>query len=216
MEQERILVFARHPTPGRSKTRLAAHVGAEAAARLARRFAEETLAAAATLGLPIEVCCSPDEALPEFKAWLGRGFAYAPQGQGALGERMCRALARAFAQGVERAILVGTDVPDLPPAFLAEALRSLVLRDAVLGPARDGGYWLVGMRRQGFEPGAFAGIDWGTAAVLGQSLAALKKAGKSVHLLPAWRDIDDLAGLQDYLRTHPEAAGLLEGPSDPK
>ena len=210
----RVIVFLKFPEPGAVKTRLAAQIGDAAAARLARRFAEQTLAAAASLGLPVTICFAPARRGPEFSAWLGSGYDYAPQKGADLGMRMRHAFADSFARGAERAVLVGTDAPDRPVEFLAEALDQLDEHDVVLGPAPDGGYHLIAMRRGSFAPEAFGsqepgGIDWGTPRVLAQTLDALRRAGRSAYLLPPWRDIDDKAGLDDYLERHPEAARLL-------
>ncbi|MDP3428200.1 MAG: TIGR04282 family arsenosugar biosynthesis glycosyltransferase [Humidesulfovibrio sp.] len=218
----RIIVFLKFPEPGAVKTRLAAELGAgsgeEAAARLARHFAEATLAAAASLGLPVTVSFSPARRGPEFSAWLGSGYDYTPQKGANLGERMRHAFEDAFARGAERAVLVGTDAPDRPVEFLSEALARLDDHDVVLGPALDGGYHLIALRRYSFTPEVFGseqsgGIDWSTPRVLAQTLTALRAAGRTAFILPPWRDIDDKSGLDDYLRDHPEAAHLLAGPT---
>jgi len=206
----RVIVFLKFPEPGAVKTRLAAEVGDEAAARLARHFAEQTLAAAASLGLPVTVSFAPARRGPEFSAWLGSGYDYAPQKGADLGERMRHAFEDAFARGAERAVLVGTDAPDRPVEFLSEALERLEDHDAVLGPALDGGYHLIALRRGSFAPAVLSGIDWSTPRVLAQTLLALREAGRTAYMLPPWRDIDDRAGLADYLEHHPEAARLLE------
>ncbi|MDO9632155.1 MAG: TIGR04282 family arsenosugar biosynthesis glycosyltransferase [Humidesulfovibrio sp.] len=212
---KRVIVFLKYPEPGEVKTRLAAAVGAAAAARLARHFAEQTLAAAVATGLPVTVCFAPARRGPEFSAWLGTGYDYAPQRGADLGMRMRHAFADAFARGAERAVLVGTDAPDRPTEFLEEALTHLDDHDVVLGPALDGGYHLIAMRRCSFTPEAFGseksgGIDWGTPRVLAQTLDALRAAGRTAYMLPPWRDIDDKPSLEDYLRDHPEAAHLLD------
>jgi len=205
----RVLVFLKYPEPGQVKTRLAATVGAEAAARLARHFAEQTLAAAAGLGLAVTVCYAPPERGPDVRAWLGTDFEYSAQQGADLGERMQGAFAQAFGQGVERAVLVGTDASDRPGEMLTDALDGLGEHDVVLGPALDGGYHLIAMRCDAFAAAAFIGIHWGTPRVLAQTLDALKAAGRTVYALPPWRDIDDQAGLDEYLEAHPAAAALL-------
>lgn len=206
----RVIVFLKFPEPGAVKTRLAAEVGDAAAARLARHFAEETLAAAASLGLPVTVSFAPARRGGEFSSWLGSGYDYAPQRGEDLGLRMRHAFEDAFARGAERAVLVGTDAPDRPAEFLSEALARLDDHDAVLGPALDGGYHLIALRRGSFAPEIFSGIDWSTPKVLAQTLDALREAGRTAYMLPPWRDIDDRSGLADYLESHPEAARLLE------
>ncbi len=205
----RVLVFLKYPEPGQVKTRLAATVGAEAAARLARHFAEETLAAAAGLGLPVTVCYAPPKCGPEVRAWLGTDFEYVAQQGADLGARMHSAFEQAFGQGAARVVLIGTDAPDRPVGMLTDALDLLGGHDVVLGPALDGGYHLIALRCDAFAAEAFIGIDWGSPAVLGQTLDALRVAGRTVYALPPWRDIDDQAGLDEYLEAHPAAAALL-------
>lgn len=206
---KRIIVFLKYPEPGLVKTRLAAEVGGEAAARLARHFAEQTLASVVSLGLPVEVCFAPAEREAAVRAWLGQGFVYHAQQGAELGERMKNAFLAAFGRGAERVVLVGTDAPDRPVEFLSEALAGLDEHGVVLGPALDGGYHLIAMSARNFAPEAFCGIDWSTARVLAQTLDALRRAGRTVHVLPPWRDIDDRAGLEDYFEGHPQAAALL-------
>lgn len=206
----RIVVFLKYPEPGQVKTRLAADVGPGAAARLARHFAEATLAAAGSLGLPVDISYSPEERGPEFRTWLGPGRACSPQQGADLGQRMRHAFSEAFARGAARVALVGTDAPDRPVEFYAEALERLDDHDVVLGPSLDGGYHCIAFRRDGFAPEAFQDIAWSTPRVLIQTLDALRRAGRSVWTLPPWPDIDDRAGLDDYLERNPEARRLLE------
>jgi rSAM/selenodomain-associated transferase 1 len=211
----RVIIFLKYPEPGQVKTRLAAEIqtgepGQRAAARLARHFAEQTLAAARSLGLPVDIAFAPAERHADFLAWLGPEHHLAPQSGTDLGQRMRNAFEDAFARGAERVVLVGTDAPDRPKDFFAEALDRLNEHDMVLGPALDGGYHLIAMQRDCFVPEVFAGIEWSTRRVLAQTLDALRAAGRTAHVLPPWRDIDDRAGLDDYLRDHPEAALFLE------
>lgn len=206
---KRIIVFLKYPEPGLVKTRMAAEVGVETATRLARHFAEQTLASVVSLDLPVEVCFAPVERDTAVRTWLGQGFVYHPQQGADLGERMKNAFLAAFERGAERVVLVGTDAPDRPVEFLSEALVGLEEHEVVLGPALDGGYHLIAMSARNFAPEAFCGIEWSTTQVLAQTLDALRRAGRSVLVLPPWRDIDDRAGLEDYLEGHPQAAALL-------
>lgn len=206
----RAVLFLKYPEPGRVKTRLAEAVGPERAARLARRFAERTLAAVDDLGLEAGICFTPPEREADLRAWLGPGRTCFAQRGADLGERMEAAFLDAFARGAERVVLTGTDAPDRPPELLAEALERLDDHDAAIGPATDGGYTLLAMRRESFTPEAFRGMDWGSSAVLAQTLDALRRAGRSVWVLPPWPDIDDEAALREYLERCPEDGRLLE------
>jgi rSAM/selenodomain-associated transferase 1 len=200
------VVFCKYPVPGRVKTRLAASIGQEVAARYARRFIEETVSRAVGTGLPVDVHFAPVEHGPAFRDWLGPDHVYAPQSGGDLGERMHRAFVEAFSRGASRVVLTGTDAPDRPDRFLTLALDSLEDHAVAIGPALDGGYHLIAMRRDAFAREAFQGISWSTSLVLGQTLTAIRAAGRTVHLLPAWPDIDDEYALAAYLRRQPGAA----------
>ncbi|MEW6265727.1 MAG: TIGR04282 family arsenosugar biosynthesis glycosyltransferase [Thermodesulfobacteriota bacterium] len=198
-----VLVFIRYPVPGRVKTRLAVHLGGEAAASLYRCFVEDTLATLSTLGWPIRLCYTPEEQVGNFLSWLGSGYVYQPQRGSDLGERMKDAFQQAFAHGCDAACLIGSDVPDLPLAVFREAQREMSFRDAVIGPALDGGYYLIGLHRESFSPEIFAGLAWGTSGVFSETNRLFKKKGLRVHVLPSWRDVDTLDDLRDLNRRNP-------------
>ena len=112
----------------------------------------------------------------------------APQGGGDLGTRLTRTFAEHFAQGAERVVVIGADCPELTAADIAAALDALKVCDVVLGPALDGGYWLVGLRAP--QPGLFREIAWSTTEVLAQTEAKARAAGLSVRRLRALSDVD--------------------------
>lgn len=118
---------------------------------------------------------------------------------------MGNALRQCFSEGLQSCVLIGSDSPDLPKAIVREAFRALDTRGAVIGPSRDGGYYLVGFSREAFTPAIFEGIEWSTGEVFEETLRKLKSEGIRVHRLPVWRDIDrpeDLASLiEDSQRT---------------
>ena len=122
------------------------------------------------------------------RRWLGRDIAFHSQGQGDLGDRMHRAFREAMATGAERAVIVGTDCPEITADLVQRAFHLLDRNDVVLGPAADGGYYLIGMRR--LVPELFSGITWGTERVRQQTLTAARRAGVSVGLLDLLSDVD--------------------------
>ena len=198
MQSTVLLLFIRYPEPGRVKTRLAARIGADEAAELYRNFILDILATLERCGLPLRIYFSPAEKKAALVAWLGPGYAFTPQRDAGLGIRMRFAFEEAFAEGFPRGILLGSDVPDLPLSVLKEAVDVLQRRDAVIGPARDGGYYLIGFRKESFPPDVFDGLPWGTAVVLQETMARLEAHGRRIHLLPEWQDVDtakDLAAL---------------------
>lgn len=180
---------------GRVKTRLAAELGVAAAVRCARVGAATVLRrVAADPRWQTTVAIAPDAGCRS-PAWPG-GLALAPQGRGDLGLRMQRILERA---GRGPVVIVGTDVPDILPARVAAAFRLLGRYAAVLGPAHDGGYWLIGLRRRPRIPHPFGGVRWSTAHALGDTLAGLGSC--PVAFVDALADVDTAADLARCARS---------------
>jgi uncharacterized protein len=190
MSTTRLIVLAKAPVAGFAKTRLIPSLGAEGAARLARRLLDETMQQARAAGLgDVELCCVPDTAHPAFAAQQVRGgVRLSVQGGGDLGARMNQAVTRALAESTG-VILIGTDAPHLDAACLKAASTALANCDAVLGPAVDGGYALIGLRRP--APRLFERMPWSTDRVLTLTRERLAEAGlRWVELAPL-HDIDE-------------------------
>jgi len=187
------LVFVRAPVAGRVKTRLAAALGAEGALQVYRRLAEHTLREARALGGEVRVHFTPADAGPQVHAWLGDGPRYLPQSAGDLGARMETAFRAAFQDGADRVIIIGSDLPELSAALLRRAFDALESHPAVIGPARDGGYYLLGMRQM--IDGLFDGIPWSTDEVLARTLERLGAAGIEPALLDTLNDVDEVDDL---------------------
>ena len=188
-----LVVLARWPAPGRCKRRLASSLGAEAAARVQARLTGHTLAVARQLAgqLGIELVLAVDGLAPRAARRLGDQLGVGRivlQGGGGLGVRMQRQFQRAATERARRVVLIGSDLPQLERADLVSAFAALDHQEAVLGPACDGGYWLIGLRRP--EPALMEGIAWGSEQVLEQTLAALARRGLKPALLPWRRDLD--------------------------
>ena len=115
---------------------------------------------------------------------------------------MKNAFMDAFAEGYEKVLLVGSDIPDLPTGFCREAFLALLDHDVVVGPSKDGGYYLIGFRKTGFTADVFADIAWSSQQVRERTLEILKRNGLSVHLLPILQDIDDVSDLADFIGRH--------------
>lgn len=208
-----ILLFTRYPAPGEAKTRLIPALGAAGAARCHRRMTEEALAAARRAcaaeggSAGVTVCCT-GAGLRDFRAWLGPDLRYERQKDGPLGVRMQQAFARAFAGGAASVLVMGADIPGISPRLLGQALRDLRDREVVLGPAADGGYYLLGMKR--LHPSLFSGMDWGTDRVYDQTCAALRALGLKAETLPVLGDVDRPGDLA-LLRADPRFADLFAG-----
>ncbi|BBO76892.1 hypothetical protein DSCW_43090 [Desulfosarcina widdelii] len=193
----RLIVFGRYPRPGKTKTRLIPALGPASAADLQRRLTEWTVAVA-------KRCLGQTDARlavhhdggskKQMQRWLGkRDIDYVPQTQGDLGSRMFRSLQWAFGQGARRVVLVGTDIPGLAPDHLEAAFDRLERHDLVIGPSKDGGYWLVGMSR---PENIFDGIAWSTATVLESTLNLARSKGMAPSLLDPLSDLDDTEDLE--------------------
>jgi hypothetical protein len=196
-----LIVLAK--APHAAKTRLAGEIGAAAAARLADAFARDTLGACTRVkAVELLVCYAPGDARTYF-AELAPAARLVEQPQGDLGARLASAFDAAFALGATRAVAIGTDTPHLSPPTLGRAFAALANAGLVIGPARDGGYYLIGLREQ--RPELFAGIEWSTARVLEQTLA--RAQGLAVARLDEDFDVDDRADLERLERRLAARAG---------
>lgn len=200
-------VFARPPVAGEVKTRLAAELGPARAAALYRAFLADVLATCSRGPFDVTLWVAGD---PEHPALLevpgARSTLRVAQPAGDLGARMASALGEAIARS-GAGLVVGSDAPDLPASLLNDAHGSLAGSDLVLGPAADGGYYLIGAR--GRVPPVFAGVEWSTSRVLDQTCALAAAAGLRVHRLRPWHDVDiasDLGPLRARLALDPSAA----------
>lgn len=189
--KECLILFTRYPEPGKTKTRLIPALGAEGAATLQRQMTEQKLAevnqlqAFYPLSVEVHFAGGNEQLMQE---WLGSSLVYRRQREGDIGDRMASAFQLSFAAGMNAVVVIGTDCPDLNAPLMAEAFQLLRQHDLVLGPALDGGYYLIGLRR--LIPELFTGIPWSTAEVLQQTLSIAKRLGLTVAKLPLLSDVD--------------------------
>lgn len=191
MVKERLIIFTRYPEAGLTKTRLIPILGAKGAATLHRQMTEYTLSKVRELQnnypLSVEVCFTGGN-LSLMQHWLGSDIIYQPQGEGDLGSRMARSLSVAFQDNIERVVIIGTDCPGLNAQLLEKAFHQLHSRNLVLGPAFDGGYYLIGLHY--LIPELFTGINWGTKEVLQKTVNIANKLNLSIAYLPKLADVD--------------------------
>ena len=214
---ERLILFTRYPEPGTTKTRLVPVLGPEGAAEFQRRLTERAACAAAEAGrrrgrsLEIRHAGGGETRM---RQWLGEGFTFRPQGCGDIGTRMQTSLGAAFAEGAPRAVLIGSDIPGLTSAAVIHAFDALRHHDLVLGPATDGGYYLIGMTAACFQRGTpylVPGTAWGSSDVLARTLDMVRGARLTHHLLETLADVDrpqDLPAAMQALCTGPDRAAL--------
>jgi len=205
-EEHCVILFTRYPEKGRVKTRLAETLDEEFVVALCRNFILDTCSRVGSLGYRLLICFCPETRTEDMVRWLGTGYDYLPQQGKDLGERMMNGFLGAFSRDSCKVILIGSDCPDLPLPLLREAFLSLDIHDTVLGPASDGGYYLIGFTRDGFFPGAFRNIGWGTETVFQETLSHLEKAGRVAHVLPVWHDTDTVEDLKRLVARNRENA----------
>jgi rSAM/selenodomain-associated transferase 1 len=191
-----VAVLAKEPVAGLAKTRLAAAVGAAAAARAAAAMLADTLEVVAGVDAAPWLCFTPAAARQRMRR-LAPGFSLLPQVAGDLGDRLAACLAALLERGAGRVAIVGADTPHVPGAAYAAALELLDHVDVVLGPATDGGYYLVAAKAP--RPELFVGVPMGTDAVLAVTLRRVADRRLRVGLLPPLRDLDRLEDLQAAL-----------------
>lgn len=181
-----LLIFVRNPRPGKVKTRLARTVGDAEALRIYHILLEKTREAA--LGVDAERLLFYSDYIDANDGWPEADFQKKSQSDGDLGQRMYRAFETAFAAGARKALIIGSDCPQLTGDRLQTAFDRLDEADFVLGPAPDGGYYLLGMKA--LEPSVFEGIEWSTETVRAKTLEKIQAAGKTCSLLPVLTDVD--------------------------
>lgn len=187
-------LFAKYWTPGEVKTRIAAKTGPALAARLAHRLLESVAEEFHAVADQRWLLYSPPEKrglfaqLPQAASWT-----LSPQASGDLGERLRDFFRAAFAAGANRVVAIGSDCPAMSAAVCKEAFQQLKLNDAVIGPATDGGYYLIGLSQP--ELGVFENIAWSTSAAREQTLQRAASAGLTCHQLQSLTDLDEVESL---------------------
>jgi len=191
------LLFLRAPRFGTVKSRIAATAGPAVALR-AQVCILDHLLTALRHGPPLTLCVTPDDAVDELRSRIQPRWKVVQQGDGDLGVRLDRATRNALEHSTSGVVVIGSDCPEVTPQDLRDAHAALKTSDVVIGPARDGGYWLIGIRRP--CPILFSGIDWGTDTVLGTTLRCAQEAGLSVTRLRTLGDIDTEADWLEWNR----------------
>lgn len=189
-----LIIFAREPEKGKVKTRLSGYLSESRCLNLYKAFLKDTLGIAGKVKCDEKlIAYESSGAYPPYLLRISSPLQLARQKGKNLGERMHNAFLQAFDAGFSRAAIIGTDAPDLPARYVNRAFSELKKKDLILGPSKDGGYYLVALKRAcGL---VFKGIKWGSKQVLKDSLKNAKQLKMKTALLPAWSDVDDAASL---------------------
>jgi rSAM/selenodomain-associated transferase 1 len=190
-----LIIFVKAPRPGEVKTRIARVIGPQAASDAYVRIVGAVIENLRSLQ-NVQLRFSPDDALRDISRWLQPEWTAETQGNGDLGERLRLAFRDSFAAGVKRVVLVGSDCPDITAEDVQSAWNALENNDLVLGPAQDGGYWLIGLRTE--QPTLFKNISWSGDMVLQQTITKAKSIDLSTQLLRELADIDTIEDLRRF------------------
>jgi rSAM/selenodomain-associated transferase 1 len=205
---QRLLVFARVPELGRVKTRLAASIGADKALAIYEAMLRELLGriGGSTQETEIEVMWAPTEnANGELLRGAFGDRAVAMQTGETLGDRLAMAFSeRFFFHRTQKIIAIGVDDPRLTRDIIDHAFGLLDSVEWTIGPAIDGGYYLIGCRAAAFDSAIFSDIEWGTSSVLSTTMSRIRERESTVAVLPHRYDIDVLEDLQRFMKEHPD------------
>ena len=202
MSANAYILFVKYPEAGKVKTRLAKSISAENAAMLYRALVEK-LVSGLDSSLNTMIFVSPPEKTDDVRSWLGEQFSYLPQQGDDLGEKMYNALNTAFGKGYRKAVLTGSDIPELNSRIIKKAFDLLDEKDAVIGEAADGGYYLISFNSGTLSDEFFKDINWSTNIVFSQTMHIFKETNRSVAFTDVLRDLDteeDLRELENVLQ----------------
>jgi rSAM/selenodomain-associated transferase 1 len=186
-------LFVKYPEAGKVKTRLAKTVGFEEAARIYDELAKtnfEVLKKIQNVNVQIAIYYDPPERKIEIEDWLAKASLYIPQKGKSLDQRLIEAFRELFNRGYHKAIILGSDTLALSENILSEAIKKLDEKEFVIGPAMDGGYYLIGMSC--FMPEVFEGIPWSTGEVLAKTIEKMNKYGYEYQLIETLEDLDEI------------------------
>ncbi len=205
MNSTALIIMAKEPKIGSTKTRLCPPLEPVEAAKLYEALLWDTINLAAGIeAVDLAIAVTPPESIDYFKGIAPAKTILIPVACGDIGECLTLGLGELLAKGYDRVLALNSDGPSLPQEYIQLAIRHLDHNDLVLGPAEDGGYYLIGFKK--IYPDLFKNINWSTNQVFDQTLQSAEQMNLCVHLLPAWYDVDtsaDIQRLQDELETLP-------------
>jgi hypothetical protein len=191
-----VILFVKLPEKGRVKSRLAQHLNEDLVLRLYENMVLDTIDMLIKGRFPFRICFTPPDARDRIVEWLGQGYRAFPQNGDDLGDRMENAFEHVFSGGAEDVLLIGSDIPGLTAAVMDEAFTALLKNDAVIGPAGDGGYYLIGFKKGSFEPNIFHDMIWSTKTIFRETMDRLHKASLKVQVLQELTDVDTVEDLR--------------------
>jgi len=197
-----ILFFVKYPEKGKVKSRLSSNLDENFTINLYKMFVKDLLFTLNKTKYSKIVCYHPDKFIDKFKNWLGKRYNFYPQKGDNLGQRMNSCFEYAFDQGFKKVIVIGSDSPDLTTNLIDKAFLDLNKNDSVIGPTYDGGYYLLGFKKNSYLPRVFEGISWSTETVFDETMNQLNNKKLKTKVLIYWRDIDTIEDLKHFFNKY--------------
>lgn len=195
MSNNCLAVFIKYPEEAKVKSRLAKTIGNTLAKDLYICFVEDILDRFSNDKFDICICYSPDDKEQEIKEWLGKYYQYQLQEGKDLGEKMKNAFLTLF-KNYSNVLIIGSDSPDLPTGYISKSFEQFQTTGSVIGPADDGGYYLIGFNKNNFLPDIFQNIEWSTDSVFKNTMEIFKNNNHNISILDYWYDIDEFKDLE--------------------
>jgi uncharacterized protein len=193
-----LILFLKYPELRKVKTRIAASFGDDFAFGLYSAFIKDLLVMAGFVGADKIFAIDGPKGVPIASLDFCTGYPVIRQKGKDIGNRMRNAFIHVFNSGYEKAVLIGSDLPGLPAALIENAFAALNTSDVAIGRSTDGGYYLIGFRKETFSADCFKGITWSTSSVFQRTIEKFSRSKKSVYMLPEWIDIDDHNDLKQF------------------
>lgn len=201
-----VIIFVKYPKPGRVKTRIGKDLGTKTATKLYTSFVEDMLCSMNNAGIEPIIAFDPFQPEKKYHEWLG-DRTYISQNGKDLGERMLNALQAGFNLKFDCCVITGSDLPDLDPQIILQAEQSLKKAPVCIGPANDGGYYLIGFQKNYLTNSIFKNMEWSTKKVFPETISRLKKQKITPVILPKHQDMDTVEDLKQLIK-NPKAQNL--------
>jgi len=202
-----LIIFTKYPEPGTCKTRIARALGNDFAVELCMNMMLDTLAVADRSDADTVICWTSEKRKISDGIFAGRNYRFIEQQGGDIGERMYMAFSGVFSLGYSRAVLVGSDIPDLTPEIILNAFAALDLHDCAFGPSSDGGYYLSAFREQAIDRVYFSDINWSTPEVFRKTRELILEHGIRMARLEILNDMDTPGDLINFTERHGSSCG---------
>ncbi|MBT5953598.1 glycosyltransferase [bacterium] len=195
----KLIVFLKYPTPGDVKSRLGTNTSMTFSSSIYKKFTTDVLNTITSNNIDAVIYAKKNESLNAYEKWLNTSLEINFQCDGNLGEKLIHSFKKEFENGHSKVIVIGTDSPQISGTLIKKASDSLETNDTVIGPAFDGGYYLIGINKNAFFDNIFKDINWSTESVFNETKTKILSQNKTIHILPKLSDIDTLKDLKNLI-----------------